>query len=506
MIRLPIGPPARRSAALALAVMLGSAAALPLVPGLTAPLAAAPAPAGELPGSFADLVERVSPAVVSIVVTRPAGPATISFDGPRQGNPFAPFFREFGFPDLFPPLPELRRDGEREAPRREGRGVGSGFIIDPDGYIVTNHHVIAEANEVIVVLEDGRRLDATVVGSDAAVDLALLRVASDTPLPYLTFGDSDAVRVGDWTIAVGNPFGLGGTVTAGIVSARSRDINAGPYDDFLQIDASINRGNSGGPTFDVHGNVIGINTAIFSPTGGNVGIGFAIPSNLAQPLLAQLREQGHVTRGWLGVQIQPVTALIAESLGLDDARGALIAEVTPESPAAAAGLAVGDVILALEETPVRTLRDLTRTVALATPGEPQAFTVWRRGETMTLAVAPGQAPRSALAAAEVAPAIPAAVLVDTLGVQLAALDEAARERAGLAADAEGVVVVAVEGPAADWLAAGDVILSIDNLPVASPAEVAERVAAAEAADRGVILVLINRQGEQRFATLDLRLA
>jgi len=506
MIRLPIGPPARRSAALALAVMLGSAAALPLVPGLTTPLAAAPAPAGELPGSFADLVERVSPAVVSIVVTRPATPATVGFEAPRRDSPFAPFFREFGLPDLSPPAPDSRRDGERQSPRREGRGVGSGFIIDPAGYVVTNHHVIAEANEVTVVLEDGRRLDATVIGSDAAVDLALLRVVSDTPLPHLTFGDSDAVRVGDWTIAVGNPFGLGGTVTAGIVSARSRDINAGPYDDFLQIDASINRGNSGGPTFDVHGQVIGINTAIFSPTGGNVGIGFAIPSNLAQPLLAQLREQGHVTRGWLGVQIQAVTPLIAESLGLADARGALIADVTPASPAAAAGLAVGDVILALEGAPIETLRDLTRQVALATPGEPQRFTVWRRGDALTLEVAPGEAPRPELASSEVPPAIPAAVLVDALGLQLAALDEAARAAAGLAPDAGGVVVVRVEGPAADWLQAGDVILSVDNLKVASPAEVAERVAAAEAADRSVVLVLINRQGEQRFATLDLRLA
>ncbi len=498
MIRLSIGTPAGRSASLALALLLGGAALLPVVPGIATPLNAAPLPAGELPGSFADLVERVSPAVVSIIATRPA-PAAVSFDGMAPDNPLAPFFRDFGLrPDGQSPK------GQPPAPRRDGQAMGSGFIIDPEGYVVTNNHVIAEATSVAVVLEDGRRLDATVVGRDDKVDLALLKVESDTPLPHLAFGDSDRVRVGDWTIAVGNPFGLGGTVTAGIVSARGRDINSGPYDDYLQIDASINRGNSGGPTFDVHGNVIGINTAIFSPTGGNVGIGFAIPSNLAEPLLAQLKEQGHITRGWLGVQIQAVTPLVAESLGLGEARGALVAQVTPESPAAAAGLAVGDVILEIAGEPIDTVRELTRRVALARPGEPQPFTVWRHGEALSLEVAPGEAPAPQLAAAEPQPATPAATTVEALGLQLASLDDAARAAAGLAPDAEGVVVVAAEGSAAEWLQVGDVILSVDNEPVASPEQVAERVAAAEAKERAAVLVLINRQGEQRFATLDIR--
>jgi len=500
-----IARPRRRAVALTLAVMLGSTALLPIVPGFAAPLAAAPLPANELPGSFADLVEQVSPAVVSVIATRPA-PAT--FDGMDPDNPLAPFFRDFG-PGIPPPgdQPMPRPDGrapEGRAP--DGQAMGSGFIIDPEGYVVTNNHVIAEATEVAIVLEDGRQLDATVIGRDDKVDLALLQVESSEPLPYLTFGDSDAVRVGDWTIAVGNPFGLGGTVTAGIVSARGRDINSGPYDDYLQIDAPINRGNSGGPTFDVHGNVIGINTAIFSPTGGNVGIGFAIPSNLAAPLIAQLEEQGYITRGWLGVQIQPVTPPIAESLELDRARGAIVADVTPDSPAAAAGLEVGDVILAFADEPIATLRDLTRRVALAAPGEPQAMTVWRRGETLTLEVAPGEAPAAQRASAEPLEAAPAAAEVEVLGLKLAALDAAARQSAGLEPDAAGVLVVGAEGAAGEWLRVGDVILSIDNEPVATPEAVAERVADAVAAERTAVLVLINRGGEQRFTTLDIRLA
>ena len=495
---LSIATPARRSAALALAVMLGTTALVPLVPSLAPPLNAAPLAGAELPGSFADLVERVSPAVVSVIATQPA-PAAASLEGMAPDNPFAPFFRDFGLPDS-----GNGAERQRPAPRPEGQAMGSGFIIDPEGYVVTNNHVIAEATSVAIVLEDGRRLDAQVVGRDDKVDLALLKVESAEPLPHLAFGDSDQVRVGDWTIAVGNPFGLGGTVTAGIVSARGRDINSGPYDDYLQLDTAINRGNSGGPTFDVHGNVIGINTAIYSPTGGNVGIGFAIPSNLAEPLIAQLKEDGSITRGWLGVQIQPVTPLIAASLGLDEAKGALVAQVTPDSPAAEAGLVVGDVILELAGEPIDTVRELTRRVALAKPGEQQPFTVWRKGEAMTLEVAPGLAPTPQLAAAEPLPAAPASTVIEVLGLSLASLDAAARQAAGLADDAQGVVVVAAEGAAAEWLSVGDVILSVDNEPVASPEDVALLVAAAEAKERAAVLVLINRNGEQRFATLDIR--
>ncbi len=491
-----------RAATLTLALLLGTTALLPTLPGFAPPLNAAPLPSNELPGSFADLVERVSPAVVSVIATRPA-PAQASFDGMGQENPLSPFFRDFGLPIPGVP-PQDQRPSPRQAP--DGQAMGSGFIIDPEGYVVTNNHVIADATAVAIVLEDGRRLDATIVGRDDKVDLALLKVESTEPLPHLAFGDSDAVRVGDWTIAVGNPFGLGGTVTAGIVSARGRDINSGPYDDYLQIDAPINRGNSGGPTFDVHGNVIGINTAIFSPTGGNVGIGFAIPSNLAEPLIAQLKEDGRITRGWLGVQIQPVTPLIADSLALEEARGALVASVTPASPAAEAGLEVGDVILELAGEPIETVRELTRAVALAEPGQPQAMTVWRRGETQALEVAPGEAPAAQLASAEPMQAAPPTAEVEVLGLELAALDEATRMAAGLAPEAAGVVVVGAQGAAAEWLRVGDIILSVDNEPVATPEAVVELVAAAEAKDRTAVLVLINRNGEQRFATLDIRLA
>ena len=477
---------------LAIAVLVGTTALMPVAPSLISPLNAATLPSGELPGSFADLVERVSPAVVSVVTTQPASSAAGRPGMPSipEDSPFAPFFRDFGLP-----MPEGQAP-RPEAPQRERRAMGSGFIIDPEGYVVTNNHVIGEANSIEIVLQDGTRLDATLVGQDDKVDLALLKVESAAPLPHLTFGDSDGVRVGDWTIAVGNPFGLGGTVTAGIVSARGRDINSGPYDDYLQLDAPINRGNSGGPTFDVNGQVIGINTAIFSPNGGNVGIGFAIPSNLAEPLIAELKEQGFVSRGWLGVQIQSVTPTIAESLDLDEDQGALVAQVTPDSPAAMAGLEVGDVILEFAGKPVETVRDLTREVALADIGEAQDLRVWRQGDSVALSVAPGQAPSTDLASATVAP-------TDVLGLKLATLDAAARAAAGLSEEAKGVLVVEVSGDAAELVSPGDVILSVDNQSVASPEDVVERVAAAEASERKAVLVLVNRQGEQRFATLDL---
>jgi serine protease Do len=480
---------------LTIAALVGTAAALPLATGFMTPLNAATESSVQLPGSFADLVESVSPAVVSVVTRQPA-PHAVSqhgLPGLPPDSPFAPFFRDFGLP-----MPEGGTPAP-QAPGREGTGLGSGFIIDPAGYVVTNNHVVGEATSIEIVLQDGTRLDASIVGRDEKVDLALLKVESADELPYLTFGDSDGVRVGDWTIAVGNPFGLGGTVTAGIVSARGRDINSGPYDDYLQLDAPINRGNSGGPTFDVHGEVIGINTAIFSPNGGNVGIGFAIPSNLAAPLIAELREQGYVSRGWLGVQIQSVTPAIAESLELGAPEGALVAQVTPDSPAAAAGLEVGDVILEFAGEPVATVRDLTRQVALAEIGDEQSMRVWRHGDEVMLDVAPGQAPST-----QVADASSVETPTDLLGLKLAGLDAAAREAAGLADDAQGVLVVEVTGEAAEWLAPGDVILTVDNQPVSSPADVAARVAAAEAHERSAVLMLVNRQGEQRFATLDIR--
>ena len=268
--------------------------------------------------------------------------------------------------------------------------LGSGFIVDPSGYVVTNSHVIGDAGKVEVTLQDNSKYTAKIVGRDPKTDIAVLKIKADKPLPYVTFGDSSAAQVGDWVMAVGNPFGLGGTVTTGIISARGRDIHSGPFDDFLQIDAPINRGNSGGPTFNLEGQVIGINTAIYSPNGGSVGIGFAVPSNVAKTVVAQLEEHGKVSRGWLGVQIQEVTPAIAASLGLHGEQGALVAVVTPDSPGAKAGLKQGDVILSFNGNEVDHLRDLPRLVAATAPDTNATMTVWRNGQTVQLQATVGE--------------------------------------------------------------------------------------------------------------------
>ena len=497
MISRLIDSPRRRAACLA-TLLLASTAIVPFAAEWASPVNAATAPAttaNQLPGSFADLVQRVSPAVVSIVTTQPASAVPegqMELPELPPDSPFAPFFREFRQFGM-PSRPEHR------APRHDAMSLGSGFIIDPAGYVVTNNHVIDGGTGIEVVMADGTRLDAKLVGRDDKVDLALLKVESDEDLPYLEFGDSDNVRVGDWTIAVGNPFGLGGTVTAGIVSARGRDIHSGPYDDYLQLDASINRGNSGGPTFDANGTVIGINTAIYSPNGGNVGIGFAIPANLAKPIIAELKEQGFVSRGWLGVQIQPVTPEIAQSLGMDHPEGALVAQVMPDSPAAAAGLEVGDVVTAFGGQPIETVRDLSRLVAAADIDQKQAIDIWRHGSKEELEAELRTAPTQDVAAAETE-AVPNRVL----GLDLAALNDRTRQEAGVAEDVKGVLVVGVSADADGAVQPGDVILSVDNKPVTTPAEVAERVEKASEEKHDAVLVLINRQGTQHFATLDVR--
>ena len=498
MISRLIVSPRRRAACLA-TLLLASTAIVPFAAEWASPVNAATSPAAtatQLPGSFADLVERVSPAVVSIVTTQPASAMTA--EAPElpelpPNSPFAPFFREFrqfGGPQM----PEHR------APRHDAMSLGSGFIIDPSGYVVTNNHVIDGGTGIEVVMADGTRLDAKLIGRDDKVDLALLKVETDKDLPYLNFGDSDNVRVGDWTIAVGNPFGLGGTVTAGIVSARGRDIHSGPYDDYLQLDASINRGNSGGPTFDANGTVIGINTAIYSPNGGNVGIGFAIPANLAQPIIAELKDQGFVSRGWLGVQIQPVTPEIAQSLGLDKPEGALVAQVTPDSPAAAAGLEVGDIVTAFGGEPIVAVRDLSRIVAAADISQEQSIDIWRHGSHEELEAKLRTAP----ATQDVAAAEPEAVPNRVLGLDLASLNDKTRQEAGVPEDVNGVLVVGVSEDVDGGVQPGDVILSVDNKPVTTPAEVAERVKAASEEKHDAVLVLINRQGSQHFTTLDVR--
>jgi len=342
----------------------------------------APARAAELPTvlpSFAPLVKQTAPAVVTIQTSGRA----------MAQRPMDPQMREFlerfFGRDFMPP-----RDG-RGRPVRP-MGLGSGFIISGSGIIVTNNHVVDRADQITVILDDGEELEATLIGTDPKTDLAVLRVQPDRRLPTVRWGDSDSVEVGDWAIAIGNPFGLGGSVTAGIVSARGRNIRSGPYDDFLQIDAPINRGNSGGPLFDQQGRVIGVNTAIFSPTGGNVGIGFAIPSNQAREIVAELIETGTVERGWLGVSIQSVTGEIADNLGLDRAEGALIADLADGGPAERDGLRRGDVILSFDGKMIGTLTDLTRAVADTDPGTRARVTIWRDGRTRSVTVRTGKFP------------------------------------------------------------------------------------------------------------------
>ena len=336
-----------------------------------------------LPNSFADVVDLVTPAVVNITASGSVD-RTLAELGPSPfppGSPLDEFFERF--------REEFSEQPDGPAQRTS---QGSGFLIAPDGLIVTNFHVVAGAEEIIVTLHSGAQVPARVVGADPRTDLALMRVPVQETLPYLEFGDSDVVRVGDWVIAIGNPFGLGGTVTAGIVSARSRDINAGPYDDYLQIDAAINRGSSGGPTFDAGGRVIGINSAIFSPSGGNVGIGFAIPSNLAGPVIAELRQRGYVERGWLGVRIQDVSPAVAESRGLPNTDGALVVEVEPDTPAERAGLQAGDVVRLFDGATVRSTRQLTRVVGDTSVGRQVRVEVWRDGRRATLSVTIGAVP------------------------------------------------------------------------------------------------------------------
>jgi len=476
----------------------GMAGALALSP-VVGPTAAF---AGPMPESFAALVETVSPAVVQIAVKH--DPAAMAA---QQGQvPDIPEeFREGPFKDFFDRFFQDREGGaspHRPAPRQR-TAVGSGFLIDAQGHVVTNNHVIRDASEIEVTLKDGRAFDAELLGADKKTDLAVLKLDTDEDLPFVSCGDSDATRVGDWVLAVGNPFGLGGTVTAGIVSARGWDIGSGPYDDYIQVDAPINRGNSGGPLFDGGGRVVGVNTAIFSPNGGNVGIGFAIPANLARDVVAQLRETGIVERGWLGVTIQPVTPDVAESLGLDHAKGALVASVTEDSPAEKAGLRQGDVILSYAGEVIATIRDLTRAVADTRHGAREDLQVWRGEQLVAMDVTIGEAPTEMAAVARQAED---GVELAGLGLTLAPLDEKTRDRFGLGEEADGVLItrVAVGSPAADkGLKPGDLIVSVNQETVAGPDTVEQAIAKATSRDRSSALFLIERGGERRFVALKL---
>ena len=466
-----------------------------------APEAAAPDRA-QLPETpfaelFAQLAGRVVGVVVNISTQAPAPPPKTAQDAPQ--NPPGPSLDEF-FRDFF---------GDKSAPGSPNSGrvasLGSGFIIDPSGLIVTNNHVIATADQITVTLSDDTTFQAQVIGRDAVTDLALLKIDAKTPLPAASWGDSGKTRVGDWVLAIGNPFGLGGTVTAGIISATARDIQSGPYDDYLQTDASINRGNSGGPMFNLAGDVVGINTAIYSPSGGSIGIGFAIPSALAQPIIEQLKATGKVERGWIGARIQPVTDDIAESIGLDKSRGAMIAAIDPGSPAAQSKLQPGDVILSYDGKPIDRSRQLPRLVAASQPDKPVKVTIWRDGKEYEteLKVAALDPNRPAPPPPEPEkPKPPAAI--DAFGLKLTKLTPDLRKQFSLPDRVKGVVVLEVppNSPgAAQGLRPGDLIVGVGRAPVASPEQVPQLAAAARKAGQKKVLVRVEREGNTRFVAL-----
>ena len=451
--------------------------------------------------SLNPLVERVLPAVVSITARLNGDAAATASPSADESNPSTPF------DDL------LRRFFENRGMPNPGSGsghevvaLGSGFIIDPSGYVVTNNHVVGNSEKITVMFQDNSRHQAKVVGRDEKTDIALLKIDGSDKLPFVTWGDSGEAKVGDWVVAVGNPFALGGTVTAGIISALGRNINEGPYDDFIQLDAPINRGNSGGPTFNLSGEIIGINTAIYSPSGGSVGIGFAVPSNTAKSVVAQLKENGHVTRGWLGVAIQGISPAIAKSLGMnpDETTGALVATVTPNSPAAKAGLKPGDVIVSASGKPIKSVHDLPRLVASMPPGQQLELNVRRGGKDMTVAATTGEMPQEQQTASAATGSEEKSPSATSLGLQLAAIDQSSRREFRIPKDVEGVVVtkVASDSPAAALgIEPGDVIMSVDQKPVKTPREAADELKQASA--NGNILLLLNRHGTTQFVGLSV---
>jgi len=438
---------------------------------------------------FADLAAKVKPAVVNIATTqRPQRAEVPQMPDFGPNSPFGEMFRHY--------FDQQRRGG---APTH---ALGSGFIIDPAGYIVTNNHVVDGAHDISVTLDDGQNYPAKLVGRDEKTDLAVLKIEAGKSLPYVEFGDSGKERVGDWVIAIGNPFGLGGTVTAGIVSAHDRNLNEGAYDDYIQIDAPINPGNSGGPLFNQSGQVVGIDTAIYSPSGGSVGIGFAIPSNLASKVVTQLREHGAVARGWLGIQMQAVTPALSKAVGRPNAEGVIIDKVEADSPAARAKLEQGDIITGYDGTPVKTPRDLALDVANTANGATAKLTVWRNGQERTVDVTIGTQAKEKMAKADVQSDESAPV-----GMMLAPLDAAQREQAGLDAGVHGVYVAEVEPDsraAESGIQAGDVIVRVGNEAVTTPAEVKAKIHAAERQKKDAVPLLVMRDGATSYLALTLK--
>ncbi len=443
---------------------------------------------------FADLVERLAPAVVNISTTQPVERSR-RFMQRREmpGTPFDELFRDF-----------FERRGSPRSEPREVQSLGSGFVIDASGYIVTNNHVVGEASEIQVNFDSGLTLPATVVGTDEATDLAVIKVESPDPLPTVEFGDSDKARVGDWVVAIGNPFNLGRSVTAGIISARNRDIQAGAYDDFIQTDAAINRGNSGGPLFDNDGQVIGVNTVIISPTGGSVGIGFAISSALAQSVVQQLIEFGEARRGWLGVQIQPVEEDLAASFGLDDTKGALVAGVGDDSPAAQAGLKIGDIILSFDGQDVDNPRQLSRIVAGTEVGKKVRVELWRDGKPKRISVRTGQLDQETLddmgsmggsrgdGGAERE--------LSDLGLIVAPVTRTRAQDFNIDPDTKGVLVIDVDqnGPAAGRVLPGDVITEVGQSPVETPGDLVSKIQSQKKKADDPVLLLLERRGQMIF--------
>lgn len=493
--------PARRLALLASAAGLGAVLVFagadvrfgPALSGLGTP---AHAQSAQRPAGFADIVEKVKPAVISVRVKMNAGPETSGFN--EEDNPFGPnspfrfFFRRFGqeTPGNVPGL-------HGQLPRRQfTTGQGSGFFISGDGYAVTNNHVVDKAESVEVTTDDGKIHTAKVIGTDPRTDLALIKVDGGN-FPFVRMAEQ-APRVGDWVLAVGNPFGLGGTVTAGIVSARGRDIGAGPYDDFIQIDAPVNKGNSGGPTFDVDGNVIGVNTAIFSPSGGSVGIAFAIPSETVKTVVGQLKDQGKVTRGWIGVQIQPVTADIADSLGLKQARGALVAEPQEGSPAAKAGIKSGDVIVSLNGESVSDARALARRISSMAPGTSVKIGIIRDGKDQDLSLTLGELPKERVARAETGDHGNQGSDLAHLGLSLAPAANVS------GAGDQGVVVTEVDpdgAAASHGFKTGDVILDVGGRSVNAPADVRRALSQAKSEGKRTVLMRVKSDQGTHFVAV-----
>ncbi len=459
-----------------------------------------PQAANGQPFSFADLVAHVAPAVVSVKVEAKLEMAAMSGDAEEF---MRRFYEQFGQPM---PSPDQGADPDGNGLTE---GMGSGFVIDAAGFIVTNNHVIDKAEKITIVFSDGKELDAKLIGTDPGTDIALLKVESSTPLPFVPVGDDSKLRPGDWVVAVGNPFGLGGTVTAGILSARGRNIGAGPYTDYLQIDAPINRGNSGGPAFNLAGEVIGVNSAIYTPSGGSVGIGFAVPASTVTKVVAQLRETGSVKRGWLGVQIQPLDKDMAEAAGLPDSKGALVSMVTKGSPAETAGFQAGDIVRKANGQDMADNRVLARFVAELAIGQTASFEVWRNGATQTLtatiAVRDEDKLRAELGGKPSDPASPQGS--EALpGVQLSALTDEIRRGMDVPAGTEGLVVTKVakgSDAASKGITEGDIIVAVGNQPVKAVADVTAAVGAAKGQGRKSVLILLERRGVRQYLAVNI---